>query len=81
MSAMLEKAARAAERAAGGEIAAETARDIVRAVLTSIREPDEVMREAARDWSYEKYGKPVGYEGTDGCFQAQIDAILREPKS
>jgi hypothetical protein len=49
---------------------------VARAVLAAIREPDEAMRNAARDWSAAKYGKPVGHAGTDGCWTSQIDAIL-----
>lgn len=52
--------------------------DEVRAVLFSIRTPDEAMRNAARDWSQAKYGQAVGCDGSDGCWQSQIDAIAKE---
>lgn len=51
--------------------------EYVRAVLISIRLPDGAMRDAARDWSIAKYGQGVGYDGTDGCWQSQIDSILK----
>ncbi|EXE11920.1 hypothetical protein J559_3179 [Acinetobacter sp. 983759] len=38
------------------------------------REPTEKMLNAARDWSTAKYGKPVGNDGSKGCYQAMIEA-------
>jgi len=36
-------------------------------------EPTEAMLNAARDWSYEKYGKPIGNEAAIGCYKAMIE--------
>lgn len=38
------------------------------------RTPTEAMRIAARDWSYQKYGKPIGNDAADGCWTAMYDA-------
>ena len=38
------------------------------------REATEAQLDAARDWSREKYGKPVGNDGATGCWQAMLDA-------
>jgi hypothetical protein len=32
--------------------------------------PTEAMLNAARDWSYKKYGKPIGNDAAIGCWQA-----------
>ena len=37
-------------------------------------EPTEEMLIAARDWSYQKYGKPVGNDGATGCYKAMLEA-------
>lgn len=42
------------------------------------RKPTEAMLNAARDWSQEKYGKPIGNDAAIGCWQAMLDAA---PKS
>lgn len=41
------------------------------------REPTEAMLNAARDWSYTKYGKPIGNDAAIGCWQAMFDAAVR----
>jgi hypothetical protein len=33
--------------------------------------PTDDMDNAARDWSYTKYGRPVGYDGSRGCWDSQ----------
>jgi hypothetical protein len=38
------------------------------------REPTEAMLIAARDWSYAKYGKPIGDEAAIGCWRAMMGA-------
>lgn len=38
------------------------------------KEPTEKMLNAARDWSADKYGKPVGNDGSRGCYQSMISA-------
>jgi hypothetical protein len=37
--------------------------------------PTEAMLVAARDWSYGKYGKPIGHEDARGCYAAMIAAV------
>jgi len=37
-------------------------------------EPTEAMLIAARDWSYKKYGKPIGNDAAQGCWQAMLAA-------
>lgn len=49
-----------------------------RAAITALRTPSEAMLIAARDWSYAKYGKPIGDDAAMGCWQAMIDAALVE---
>ncbi len=44
-------------------------------VAETPREPTEAMLIAARDWSYPKYGKPIGSEAARGCWQAMFDAV------
>jgi hypothetical protein len=41
-----------------------------------LREPTKAMLNAARDWSYGKYGKPIGNDAATGCWQAMLDAAL-----
>jgi hypothetical protein len=48
-------------------------RALARAVLIELRKPTEAMLIAARDWSYAKYGKPIGNDAAIGCWQAMID--------
>ena len=44
------------------------------------KEPTENMHNAARDWSLEKYGKPIGRDASDGCYYAMLAASpLKEP--
>lgn len=43
------------------------------------RKPTEEMLNAARDWSLKKYGKPVGHDGTQGCWKAMYDAAPSSP--
>lgn len=38
------------------------------------REPTEAMNDAARDWSAEKYGKPIGKDASEGCYRAMLAA-------
>lgn len=40
----------------------------------ALREPTEDMMNAARDWSYKKYGTPIGSDAAIGCWQAMFDA-------
>jgi hypothetical protein len=44
------------------------------AAITAMREPTEGMLVAARDWSYKKYGQPIGNDAAIGCFSSMIDA-------
>jgi hypothetical protein len=39
--------------------------------------PTEEMLNAARDWSREKYGKPIGNEAAIGCWKAMQAAAPR----
>ena len=41
--------------------------------------PTEAMLNAARDWSYKKYGKPIGNDAAIGCWQAMHDAAQAPP--
>lgn len=50
----------------------------VDAILAELREPDEGMLAAARDWSARKYGKPIGNDAAIGCLQTMLDAITTE---
>lgn len=43
------------------------------------KEPTEKMLIAARDWSQEKYGKPVGNDAAQGCWAAMLAAAQKEP--
>ncbi|WP_445505033.1 hypothetical protein [Microvirga sp. G4-2] len=43
------------------------------------REPTEEMQNAARDWSYKKYGKPIGGEASRECYRAMIAAAPSPP--
>lgn len=49
---------------------------IARAAIAATRSPSEAMLRAARDWSYAKYGKPIGNDAAIGCWQAMNDAAL-----
>lgn len=56
------------------ELEVENAR-LQRAARVS-RDPTEAMLVAARDWSYVKYGAPVGDDAATGCWRAMFDAAL-----
>jgi hypothetical protein len=47
--------------------------ELVLARLTP-SEPTEAMLTAAHDWSYAKYGKPIGNDAAIGCWRAMRDA-------
>jgi hypothetical protein len=49
-----------------------------RAAIEAMREPTEAMENAARDWSAAKYGKPIGKDASNGCWQCQINAALKD---
>jgi hypothetical protein len=55
-----------------GSLAHEVTMDAARAVLAEMETPTEKMHDGARDWSYQKYGKPIGIEASDGCWRAMI---------
>lgn len=38
------------------------------------REPTPAMLKAARDWSCDFYGKPIGHDDASGCYRAMIAA-------
>jgi hypothetical protein len=38
------------------------------------REPTEAMLLAVRDWSYKKYGRPIGNDDATGCYLAMLAA-------
>lgn len=42
-------------------------------------EPTENMLHAARDWSAEKYGKPIGSDAARGCWRAMYQAAPNVP--
>ena len=44
------------------------------------REPTEAMLIAARDWSYAKYGKPIGNDAATGCWGAMLAAAPQPGK-
>lgn len=37
-------------------------------------EPTEAMLNAARDWSYGQYGKPIGNHAANCCYKAMLTA-------
>ena len=43
--------------------------------LTATKWPTEAMLIAARDWSSDKYGKPIGNEAATLCWQAMLSAV------
>lgn len=53
------------------------ARKIAIGLLRGMREPDEDMLSAARDWSQEKYGKPIGNDAAEGCWRAMLEAAIK----
>lgn len=48
---------------------------LARAAVTD--NPTEEMLIAARDWSYRKYGKPIGNDAAIGCWQAMLAAATK----
>jgi hypothetical protein len=44
-----------------------------------ITEPTQEMLDAARDWSREKYGKPIGSADATGCWKAMAAAAPAQP--
>ncbi len=42
-------------------------------------EPTQAMLDAARNWSYAKYGKPVGNDGATGCYRAMVAMASEAP--
>ncbi|MDS7927636.1 hypothetical protein [Acinetobacter sp. V115_6] len=36
--------------------------------------PTQRMLDAARDWSYKKYGKAIGNDAAMGCWKAMVEA-------
>lgn len=70
MSEMIDRATYAYENALLGGAETEAMRD----AITAMREPNEAMLNAARDWSYKKYGKPIGNDAAIGCWQAMLSA-------
>jgi hypothetical protein len=80
---IIERVARALCRAAGhspddptktGELRWMFWRSDAIAAITAMREPTDGMLVAARDWSYKKYGQPIGNDAAIGCFSSMIDA-------
>lgn len=43
------------------------------------RDPTGAMLDAARDWSYRTYGKPIGNDAAVGCWQAMLSALIPSP--
>lgn len=54
---------------------ADLIRDMIHEIAT-LKEvkPTEAMLNAARDWSHEKYGKPIGDDAAEGCWRAMFAA-------
>lgn len=44
-------------------------------LVVAPEEPTQAMHDAARDWSYKVYGKPIGIDASLGCYRAMIAAI------
>lgn len=53
------------------------ARSRARTVIEAMRVPSQAQLIAARDWSYAKYGKPIGNDAATGCWNTMIDAALK----
>lgn len=54
-------------------------RSVIKALRASgyeivLKDPDENMLNAARDWSVDKYGRGVGNDGAEGCYKAMLNA-------
>lgn len=47
-------------------------------VLVSV-EATEAMNDAAREWSRTKYGKPIGSDASNGCYDCMIAARPKVP--
>lgn len=43
--------------------------------IEALKSPTDAMLIAARDWSYKKYGKPIGNDAAIGCWQAMLSAV------
>ena len=43
-------------------------------ILAALQEPTGEMNVAALQWSYNKYGKPIGNEAAHGCWRAMLNA-------
>ena len=50
------------------------------AALEKAAKVTEEMLIAARDWSYAKYGKPIGNDAAQGCYNAMFTAAIRALK-
>lgn len=50
------------------------ARAAVAAVYEALKEPTTAQHHAARDWSAKKYGKPIGFDASKGCWPAMLAA-------
>jgi hypothetical protein len=46
--------------------------------IEAMRKPSEEMLNSARDWSVAKHGRGVGNVDATQCWQAMIDAALKE---
>lgn len=50
---------------------------VAKNAIHAMFDPTEEMLNAARDWSREKYGKPIGNEAAIECFHAMIEGALK----
>jgi hypothetical protein len=48
------------------------------AAIDALREPNQAQLNMAREWSYMKYGKPIGNDAAKGCWGCMLDALLNE---
>lgn len=46
-------------------------------LLKDVEVPTQPMLRAARDWSYEKYGMPIGDDAANGCWKVMHKAALQ----
>lgn len=44
-------------------------------------EPTDAMLVSARDWSYAKYGKPIGNTAAVGCWEAMLSAAAKDART
>ena len=58
------------------EIIRNACRVQARAAIDAIHEPTDTMLIAAREWSREKYGRPIGNDAATGCYKVMIDAAM-----